>query len=169
MEKWQHLARLLLNSDLDVHVFGAPSEADELNRYFGSLDQSRIRIVTGGLSEYFAAVSQVQVLLCHDSFASHVAFALGVPTILLNGANDATAWPPPGTMVLAAGPDLPCYPCYNRPTCFGSDHEYACVRHISLDSVIEAVWCALKKTSNDRAAFPLFQQPAEEPSPFSHH
>jgi heptosyltransferase-3 len=155
MEKWQHVARFLAKHETDVHVFGAPSEAEELNEYFGLLDKSRIRIVTGGLSDYFAAVSQVRVLLCHDSFASHVAFALGVPTILLNGANDAAAWPPPEAMVLAAGPGLTCYPCYNRPTCFGKADEYACIRNIAIDSVIEAVWGALKGTSSDRHPFPF--------------
>jgi heptosyltransferase III len=169
MEKWQHLAQFLIKQGMDVHVFGAPSEAEELDQYFGLLDKSRVRIVTGGLTDYFAAVSQVHVLLCHDSFASHVAFALGVPTILLNGANDATAWPPPGTVVLAAGPGLTCYPCYNRPTCFGSSGEYACIRNIPIDSVIEAVWDVLKGTSSARHLFPLFQKPAEETSPFPLH
>jgi heptosyltransferase III len=169
IEKWQSLARLLVKREMDVHVFGAPSEAEELNEYFGILDKSRIKIVIGGLSNYFAAVSQVRVLLCHDSFASHVACALGVPTILLNGANDAAAWAPPGAVVLAAGPGLTCYPCYNRPTCFGSSEEYACIRHIAIDSVIEAVWVALRDTSSDRHPFPLFQQPADKPSPFPRH
>ncbi len=155
MEKWQDLARLLVEREMEVHVFGAPSEAEELNKYFGPLDRSRIRIVTGSLSGYFAAVSQVRVLLCHDSFASHVAFAIGVPTILLNGANDAAAWAPPGATVLAAGPSLKCYPCYNRPTCFGKSDEYACIRHIAIDSAIKAVWEVLKDASSDRQISPL--------------
>ncbi|NYF78212.1 glycosyltransferase family 9 protein [Granulicella arctica] len=159
MEKWQALAQFLIQREIDVHVFGSPSEAKELNAYFGRLDTSRISIVTGNLSDYFAAVSRMRVLLCPDSFASHVAFALGVPAILLNGANDAAAWPPPGTVVLAAGPELKCYPCYNRPTCFGSSDEYACVRRIKMDSVIEAVWEALKDASDNQHLFPLFQQP----------
>jgi heptosyltransferase-3 len=169
MEKWQHLARLLIEREMDVYMFGAPSEAEELNEYFGLLDKSRIRIVTGGLSDYFAAVSRVRVLLCHDSFASHVAFAMGVPTILLNGANDATAWPPPGAVVLAAGPGLTCYPCYNRPTCFGSSAEYACIRHIAIDSVIEAVWSALESVSKDQDSLSPFSQPAKTSSPFPNH
>jgi ADP-heptose:LPS heptosyltransferase len=165
MEKWQRLAQFLIDRGMEVHVFGAPSEAEELNKYFGVLDKSRVKIVTGNLSSYFAAVSQVQVLLCHDSFASHVAFALGVPAILLNGANDAAAWSPPGVVVLAAGPGLTCYPCYNRPTCFGSSGEYACIRNVEINSVIEAVWNVLKGTSSNHYDFPLFQQPAKELSP----
>ena len=151
MEKWQSLARHLVAQDMDVHVFGSPSEKEELVRYFGDLDSSRIRIVTGGLSDCFVAISRLRVLLCHDSFASHIAYSLGVPTILLNGANDAAAWAPPGAVVLAAGPSLTCYPCYNRPTCFGSFNEYACIRHISIASVIEAVWSLLRVTSSESA------------------
>jgi heptosyltransferase III len=161
MEKWQSLAKFLVEREIDVRVFGAPTDAEELNKYFGHLETSRVRIVTGGLADYFAAVSQVRVLLCLDSFASHVAFALGVPTILLNGANDATAWAPPGAGVLAAGPGMKCYPCYNRPTCFNSSTEYACIRDIAVDSVVEAVWNVLKNSSRDRHLFPLFGQPAE--------
>jgi len=166
MEKWQSLARHLVEQEVEVHVFGSPSEKEELFRYFGALDSSRIRIVAGDLSECFVAISRLRVLLCHDSFASHVAYALGVPTILLNGANDAAAWAPPGAVVLAAGPSLTCYPCYNRPTCFGGSNEYACIRHIEIVSVIEAVWDLLRVTSSDRHIVPLLQQSAEKPSLF---
>lgn len=157
MEKWQSLARHLVARDMDVHVFGSPSEKEELVRCFGALDSSRVRIVTGGLSDCFVAISRLRVLLCHDSFAAHVAYALRVPTILLNGANDAAAWAPPGAVVLAAGPSLTCYPCYNRPTCFGGSNEYACIRHIEILSVIEAVWDLLKATSCDRHIVPILQ------------
>jgi heptosyltransferase-3 len=161
MEKWQNLAIFLVKHEINVHIFGAPTDAKELDRYFGHLDASRVKIVTGSLPDYFAAVSQVRVLLCLDSFASHVAFALGVPTILLNGANDAVAWAPPGSVVLAAGPGMKCYPCYNRPTCFNSSTEYACIRDIEIDSVVEAVWNALQGSPGDRHLFPFFSQPAE--------
>ena len=167
LEKWRSLARHLVSREMDVHVFGAPSEGEELHRYFDPLDSSRIRIVTGNLSDCFVAMSRLRVLLCHDSFASHVAYALGVPTILLNGANDAAAWAPPRAVVFAAGPGLTCYPCFNRPTCFGSSHEYACIRHIEIDSVIEAVWIALKGTSNDQDPFPILRQPTEKPPSLS--
>ena len=155
LEKWRLLAELLIMRDVDIHLFGAPSEAEQLNEYFGAFDKLRMRIVTGSLSDYFVAVSKVQVLLCHDSFASHVAFALGVPTIFLNGANDADAWAPPGSIVLAAGRDLACYPCYNRPICFGTSKEFACIRDLSIDRVLEAVWSALRNSSINRHHLPL--------------
>jgi heptosyltransferase III len=157
LERWRHLAQLLIMSDVDIHVFGAPSEAKQLNEYFGSFDNSKMRIVTGSLSDYFFAVSKVQVLLCHDSFASHVAFALGVPTVFLNGANDADAWAPPGSVVLAAGPGLACYPCYNRPTCFGTSKEFACIRDLSMDLVVEAVRNSLRDPSVDLRLLPALQ------------
>jgi heptosyltransferase-3 len=149
LEKWNLVAKALIENEIDVHVFGAPSEAKELTQHFCQLDASRISIVTGSLSNYFAAVSRMRVLLCPDSSASHVAYALGVPTILLNGANDATAWAPPGSTVLAAGPGLSCYPCYNRPTCFGGADEYACVRRIQMKSVLETVWEVLESTGRE--------------------
>ena len=153
LEKWTVVARALTECEVNVHIFGSPSEAEELHRNFGRLDLSRINIVTGSLPAYFAAVSRMCVLLCPDSFASHVAYALGVPIILLNGANDAEAWSPPGASVLAAGPELQCYPCYNRPTCFGSVDEFACVRRIDTHSVLETVWKVLKDTSTEDHCF----------------
>lgn len=154
LEKWNVVARALIERQINVHVFGSPSEADELHKHFGHLDPSRISVVTGSLPAYFAAVSRMCVLLCPDSFASHVAYALGVPIILLNGANDAAAWSPPGTTVLAAGPELKCYPCYNRPTCFGGPDEFACVRRIETQLVLETVWNLLKDTSGNLVALP---------------
>jgi heptosyltransferase-3 len=163
MEKWQALARHLIEREMEVHVFGSPSEKEELLKYFGVLDSSRIKIVAGSLSDCFAAISRLRVLLCQDSFASHVAYALGVPTILLNGANDAAAWAPPGAVVLAAGPGLTCYPCYNRPTCIGSSAEYACIRDIAIGSVTDTVWDLLR--GNGRHLFPLLEQPTEKSFP----
>ena len=148
LEKWSVVAKALIERDMDVHVFGSPAEAEELTKCFGQLDASKITILAGGLSDYFKAVATMRVLLCPDSFASHVAYALGVPAILLNGANDAAAWAPPGTLVLAAGPELKCYPCYNRPTCFGSADEFACVRRIQTSSVLDTVLDVLKRTSH---------------------
>lgn len=169
LDKWQSLVRHLVERGVEVHVFGSPSEKAKLQKYFGTLDSSSVRIITGDLLECFAGISKVRVLLCHDSFASHAAYALGVPMILLNGANEAAAWAPPGAIVLAAGPSLPCYPCYNRPTCFGSTTEYACIRQIPITSVMEAVWDALKSTCSDQYIFPILQKTAEESSPFSCH
>jgi heptosyltransferase-3 len=146
--RWKAVAAVLVEREIDVYVFGSPAEESELTRHFGQLDASRVRIMTGSLTDYFAAVSKMRVLLCPDSFAAHVAYALGVPTILLNGANDAAAWAPPGTTVLAAGPELSCYPCYNRPTCFGSANEFACVRRIREQSVLETVWEVLNTKSS---------------------
>jgi ADP-heptose:LPS heptosyltransferase len=165
MEKWQSLARHLVAREMEVHVFGSPSEKEELFEYFGALDSSRIKIVTDSLSDCFEAISKLRLLLCQDSFASHAACALGVPTILLNGANDAAAWAPPGAVVLAAGPGLACYPCYNRPTCFDTPNEYACIRDITIGSVIDSVWDLLNGTSSDRHNFSPLQQPAEKNFP----
>ncbi len=162
LEKWSAVAQALIERDLNVHVFGAPTEAAELTKHFGSLDASRLRITTGRLSNYFSSVATMRVLLCPDSAASHVAYALGVPAILLNGANDAAAWAPPGTHVLAAGPELRCYPCYNRPTCFGSVDEYACVRRIQVNSVLETVWDVLGNTL--RTNINVFSQSLPIPS-----
>lgn len=148
LAKWAVVAGRLIEQGLDVHVFGSPSEAEELTKHFGSLDTSKLRIVTGNLTTYFATVAKMRVLVCPDSFAAHVAYALGVPTILLNGANDAAAWAPPGTAVLADGPGMPCYPCYNRPTCIGTTHEYGCVRRIEIKSVLETVWEVLAGRSH---------------------
>jgi heptosyltransferase-3 len=148
LNQWREVADTLISCGLRVQVFGAPSEADELNRHFGDCSSSSLQIVTGSLSDYFVSVSKVELFLCHDSFASHVAYAIGVPIVFLNGANDANAWAPPGASVLAAGLGLPCYPCYNRPTCLGSPAEFACIRNISPDIVVKTVQHILRQGSD---------------------
>ena len=151
-EKWTAVAGLLIERGFDVSIFGSPAEAEELKKHFGHLDAAKLSIVTGSLPDYFAAVAKMRVLLCPDSFASHVAYALGVPTILLNGANDAEAWAPPGTTVLAKGPELTCYPCYNRPTCTGGADEYACVRRITEDEVLASIREVLRSSGGPQLA-----------------
>lgn len=139
MEKWKEVAEHLVENGMEVHVFGSSTEAPHLLSVFGHLVGSGLKIQTGDISAFFAALSEMQMLLCHDSFAAHVAYSIGVPIIFLNGANDATAWAPPGAKVLAYGPSMNCYPCYNRPTCIGKSHEYNCVRQITVNSVLSAV------------------------------
>jgi len=150
IEKWQEVVERLVEGGMDVSVFGAPAEAAQLRAAFGHLEGAGLKIQTGDIAAFFASLSRMQVLLCHDSFAAHAAYALGVPIVFLNGSNDAEAWAPPGARVLACGPGMSCYPCYNRPTCIGSLHQFGCIRRISIDSVMSAV--------GEKAAWPVSQR-----------
>jgi glycosyltransferase involved in cell wall biosynthesis/ADP-heptose:LPS heptosyltransferase len=135
-QMWQEVAGGLLRAGWDVYIFGSAEETPILNSILTSLDGNRLRVVSGDLQKFFDQLSRMRALLCHDSFAAHAAYAIGVPTILLNGGNDARTWAPPGATVLGRGPGMPCYPCHNMPTCIGSGHELDCLKKIPVESVI---------------------------------
>lgn len=136
MENWFEVAKALLAEGAKVHIFGSAAETEEFKTVFAGLESPSLQLESGSLSKFFTKLSNMDVLLCHDSLAAHTAHAIGVPIVLLNGSNDAAAWAPPGSTVLANGPRLACYPCHNRPTCIGSSHQYDCVQTITVESVL---------------------------------
>jgi heptosyltransferase-3 len=101
-----------------------------------NLDDPGVEIVTGALGDFFRSLEGVRAFVGLDSFGVHAAHAIGTPAIMLNGANIATVWTPPGARVLSNAAPPACYPCMNRPTCLRDDHPYSCIREIPVSSVM---------------------------------
>lgn len=136
IENWRSLAQHLLNRKFKVKIFGAPNERDRLLSDFARVADSRLEIVTGSLQTFFAELSKVKALVGLDSFSVHVAYAIGVPRVMISGPNLAEAILPPETELIDGGKGLPCAPCMNVPTCENTDRPYRCMTDTTVEAVV---------------------------------
>lgn len=139
-DKWRVLVHAIQQMGYVVRIFGASSEKVHLEKMFnGLLDEECISLHAGSLEQFFACLSLASVLISLDSFSVHAAYALNVPSIMLNGANDYRVWAPPSTKVISRSELCPSYPCYNRPKCRSSSDRYVCIRSITVEEVIQVI------------------------------
>lgn len=105
----------------------------------GVIDNKRVLLHAGNLDEFFVKLSFTKLLIGLDSFSVHAGYALNVPVIILNGANDYRIFRPPGANVIANENVCAYYPCYNKPKCLGSKSEYICINSIGIEDVMAAI------------------------------
>jgi heptosyltransferase III len=151
-ENWVRLAEDLLSRDIEVFAFAATQERAALERMFGGLD-NRVSLVIGGLGQFAAAVSNLDVMVGLDSFAVHMAHRQNVASVMINAGAPADLWVPPDGRILAASGGCTHYPCYNVAPCRGRDYENACVKAISPGEVLAMVE-SMRLKARDIGSFP---------------
>lgn len=139
-ENWRALVEELLRAGNDIVLFGATADLDTAQRWFGDLLVTPgVEAVFGDLLALFARMRAADLFVGLDSFGVHVAHALNVPSLMLNGANDPRIWAPPSSTVVEHPHGCRHYPCCNRPRCIGSGQEYICIRSIPVHVVVDRV------------------------------
>jgi len=140
VNKWTKLIRVLISQGFNVWIFCAPSEKMMLQRAFCEfMDKKSVVLKATDLDEFFVNLSFARLLIGLDSFSVHAAYALNVPVIVLNGANDYRLFRPPKANVIVKQDVCRYYPCYNKPKCLCSKFEYICINSIEVDDVLAAV------------------------------
>jgi heptosyltransferase-3 len=138
-ENWRRLVgELLLDQNVEITAFGAPGERRALEMLFGEFGQ-RVVLATGSMANFAHRTSELDVMVGLDSFAVHMAQKQGVRSVTINAGNPANLWAPPGGVTLASSGGCVAYPCFNVPKCEGSDHQYACVKSITVLQVLDAI------------------------------
>jgi heptosyltransferase-3 len=143
-ENWLSLVRSLLRRGCAVDVFCAANERETVRRELAPvLSMPDVRLSVGPLREFFSRVAALDLLIALDSFSVHAAQALGVPSILLNGANDIALWTPPNSTALSKGEICPWFPCLNKPRCERTPAPFACMSALTVADVEAAVAACL--------------------------
>jgi ADP-heptose:LPS heptosyltransferase len=137
-ERFAAVADALVRRGLRVVLTGTALEAD-LTRTVRQLMAEPALDLAGctGLFELGALVERARLVLCNDTGISHVAAALGTPSVVVSAGADVARWAPLDTQrhrVLWR--QVPCRPCSWRECPFG--HE--CARAVSADEVIDAAF-----------------------------
>lgn len=139
-KKWHELVRCLIQMGAKVRLYGTASDRPMLYNLFGDfIEQGSVVLQLGDLESFFKSVQSLRLLIGLDSFAVHAAYALGVPSIMLNGSNDFRVWQPPGSEVVCSTGACNHQPCYNKPKCIGTSGQYACIKGISVNDVMDKI------------------------------
>jgi heptosyltransferase III len=139
-DKWCNLIEELINREYRVVCFCAPHEKAALSNKLNRLRyNNNLNIYAKTIKGFFEKLSHANLFIGLDSFSIHAAYALGIPSILLNGANDHRVFAPSNAHVIHNYNKCDKYPCYNKPFCKGSLLKYNCIRDIPVNDVLEAV------------------------------
>jgi ADP-heptose:LPS heptosyltransferase len=148
-ENWRELIRRLDELGCKVRIYGSPSETDRLHHDFAAeIDTFEIEVVTAGIAGFLESLVTLDLLVCMDSFSSHAAHAVGLPTFVLHGPFDPSVMTPPSGTPLSAGNMCGIFPCYKGQSCANRKSEYICVRGIQVEAVLKAVESAITHSTH---------------------
>jgi heptosyltransferase III len=108
IESWQEFfGRILAETNYNVFLVAGEAEGERLAKL--RLEPARMKVARNyPLVRLAGLISQCEAFLGHDSGITHLAAALGVPTLALWGPSKEEVWRPlsPGTRVLKASSGL---------------------------------------------------------------
>jgi hypothetical protein len=142
-KRWPYFAELAAAFS-DVVVVGTPDDLRQHNNALMNFPP-HVRSLVGQLSlrETAETMAAAGVVVGNDSGLSHVAAAVGTPTVMLFGPTPhASLGPmPQNAKVLRAG--LPCEPCWFRNRFQACAGRIDCLASLSVESVIREVFSCL--------------------------
>lgn len=104
--RWSSLLnRIIQETGLELLLVGGEAEGERLQRLAAALPPSRTRVAHClPLVELGRALQPSAAFVGHDSGISHLAAALGLPTLVLWGDTNQDVWRPPGQQVVILRP-----------------------------------------------------------------
>ena len=136
----QLAADLISQHDLDIAIVGGAPDVADGAALAASLPAARVRDLTGALplAELPALLRGARLFVGYDSGPTHLAAALGVPTVcVFAGVSDAAVWHPVGPAVTIVGGSAGCSPC-RLTEVRECPNQRACLTVISADAVLAA-------------------------------
>jgi len=139
LDRFLSLAQMLqdgLGSKILI-LFG-PAEGSEVERVFSEMDsQAFIQVKGLSLLKLASVIEGCRLFIGNDSGISHMAAALGIPTIAIFGPTDPRAWSPRGEKVWVERNEIPCSPCSRERSlqCISSE----CLKGIEIEEVLEGL------------------------------
>lgn len=149
LARFAEVASALAAAGHTVAVTGSREERDLTRQLIDTVDAPLVDLTgltsLGGLA---ALLARCRLLVCNDTGVSHVAAAVGAPSVVIASGSDVARWAP---LDQALHPvlwhDMPCRPCAFAvcPT----DHE--CARGVDVDAVLAKVWHQLERQERTHA------------------
>lgn len=139
MERFLNLARTLqdhLGSKILV-VLG-PAEGSEVQKAFEGRGAPEFILAKGLTLVQLASVMEgCWFFIGNDSGISHMATALGLPTMVIFGPTDQRVWSPRGEKTFVVQRGVPCSPCPQER--FFQCKDLECLRGVELADVLEGL------------------------------
>lgn len=136
LERYQELLSLLVPYDYRFTFILGPAERD---RYYGkvmafaSSEKADVRVVMDRpLPEIADCLRRSSLYIGNDSGVTHLAAALGTPTVAIFGPTDFRIWGPKDSLTVSS--PLPCSPCSGESQRSCADQR--CLREIRAETVM---------------------------------
>jgi len=133
IERYAEVARhLITDHGMEIVILGGPAEQQDANRLKTLLAPQPAHTAIGlPLDQLPAFVAGAALCICNGSGISHMAAALGVPTIcILGGTSRMEVWHPGGANAVSLGGRTMCQPC-------GLKHPSDCPWQVACLSIIQ--------------------------------
>jgi heptosyltransferase-2 len=137
-ELFTELARALSAQGAAVWVLGGPDDASLAAEIVRDCGPHAHDLTSNDLRNAILALKLATAAVSNDSGLSHVAAAIGTPTIGIFGPTSPQLWAPlnPLAAVIESQTDVTCRPCH-KPVCRFGHHR--CMRDIPASQVLDAV------------------------------
>lgn len=145
-DRWQALARRFLESGLRPVLLGGPGDSEAAARIAAGVPGLVNLAGLLPLDESVAAIADAAVLIGVDTGLTHMAVALGVPSVALFGSTRPYLDTRTGRSTVLYE-NLPCAPCRRHPTCGG---RFDCMRAFEAERVFDEALRVLTGTVNIR-------------------
>jgi heptosyltransferase II len=133
---------LIAAADVDVILFGAPSERDMAERIARAMQRRAVNLAGAtSIGELPALLRACRLFVGNDSGAMHVAGAVGIPVVGIFGPTDPEATRPATPQFTLIREPVSCSPCLLRHCPI--DHR--CMTRISVEHVFEVARALLER------------------------
>jgi ADP-heptose:LPS heptosyltransferase len=120
-----------------VIVLG-PAEGTEIQNGLEGMGEGAPILVKGlSLLQVASVIEGCQLFIGNDSGISHLAAALGLPTVALFGPTDPMVWSPRGEKAVVIQKRIDCSPCPREK--FFLCRDFECVRAIGIEEVLKGL------------------------------
>ncbi len=139
LERFLNLARTLQDRlGSKILIVHGPAEGPEVQKAFEGMGPSAPLLAKGLTLLQLASVMEgCWFFIGNDSGVSHMAAALGVPTIVVFGPTDQRVWSPRGERIFVVRRGVHCFPCPQERFFHCKDVE--CLRVIGVGEVLKGL------------------------------
>lgn len=144
LERYAQVVQAMAARGLAVVLTGVAAEAD-LTARLGAMAGVPCVDLAGQTTLWSlgALIEGASLLVCNDTGVSHVAAALGTPSVVISSGADVARWAPRDTRLHPVlWSDQPCRPC-SHAVC---PHGHACALGVSTEAVIARIGQQLQHT-----------------------
>jgi ADP-heptose:LPS heptosyltransferase len=139
LDRFVNLARTLQDrSGSKILIILGPAEGPEVQRAFEGTRPTEFIMAKGlTLLQLGSVMEGCWFYVGNDSGVSHMAAALGLPTIVIFGPTDQRVWSPKGGKTFVVRREVPCSPCPQER--FFQCKDFECLRGIETGEILKGL------------------------------
>lgn len=146
IENFAEVINSVATSSIRIIIFCGPDEIEDVSLLLDFLNSAPVVAKDFTLIQIGAIMKKCDVLLSNDSALMHIAAGVGTKSVGIYGFTDPSVSGAYGVKHEAVVSSAPCSPCYTLDKPFSCDKDYKCIKQISVEAVLSAVW----KLLNDK-------------------